>query len=108
MADAVPAGRSPDDRILDDHDLFADDEPFHRIELDPDSEVPHRLAWLDEGPPHVVVPDHPHLEGDPALFGVAEGRIVPRIGERHDEIHVRPAFPGPAVAEPFAAAGGGP
>jgi len=54
MSDAFRAGRPPDDRILHDHNLFPLDQRLYRIELDANAEIPHRLAWLDEGPPHIV------------------------------------------------------
>src|SRR3989339_1507905 len=103
VPDTVSAGRSPDDGILDDHDLLADNKRLHRIELDPDAEIPHRLTRLDEGSPHVMIADHPHFERNPALLCVTESCVIPRIGERHDEICIRSAFLGEVVAESFPA-----
>ena len=103
IPDTVPAGGSPDDRILDDHDLLVGDQRLYRIEFDPDPEIPHRLARLDEGPPHIMVSDHPHFEREPTLLRIPESGIVSRIGEGHHEVRIGTVFPGKIAAQPLPA-----
>ena len=89
---------APDDGVLDDDDLLALEQFPHRVELDPDPEIPHGLGGLDEGPAHVMVPDHPHLEGNPRFLGIPDGRVVARVGEGHHKVGVHGRFLGQAAA----------
>jgi len=57
--DDLPAGRAPDDRVVDEHDALILEQAANRVQLYLDAEVANRLRRLDEGAAHVVVADEP-------------------------------------------------
>ena len=86
--DDLASGRPPDDGVVHHNDPFPRDDSAHGVQLDLHAEVADRLLRLDEGAPHVVVPDEAHLEGDPGRLGVPERRGDARVGNGDDDVGV--------------------
>ena len=82
------AGRTTDDRIVDDRHSVAFQELAHRVQLDFDPEVPDGFLRLDKGPPHVVIADQAELKRDPGGARKAESSSHAGIGNRYHKICV--------------------
>ena len=82
----LPGSGSPDDGVVDDHDVFSPDDASHGRQLQPHAGFPHLLGGLDEGAAHVEILDDTHFQRDAAPFGIADGGA--QAGVRDAEDHV--------------------
>ena len=90
--DDLASGRPADDGVVHDNDPFPRNDPAHGVQLDLHAEVADRLLRLDEGSPHVVVPDEAHLEGEPGRLREPQRRGDARVGHGNDDIGIRRAL----------------
>ena len=60
------------------------------------------LGGLDEGAAHVMVADHPHLKGDAAGRGVAQGGVGAGVGKGHHQVGLQGVLPGQGGAQALA------
>ena len=100
--DPGAGGGAPDDGVFDHHHPLALEDFPHRVEFDPDGEIPHALGRLDEGAADVVIADDPHFKGDAGGRGIAQGGVGAGVGEGHHQVGLQGVFPGHGGAQAFA------
>src|ERR1051325_5345592 len=80
------AGRTPDDRIVDQDDALAVQNAPHRIQLDLHAEVPNRRLRLDERPSDIVIADQSHPKRHARLLRVPHRGADAGVGHRNDDV----------------------
>ena len=70
----LAAGGAPHDRIINHHDPFTSQHIGQGIELDANTDFPHRLGWLNESTTDITVLDQAIGKGNTAKLGITNGR----------------------------------
>ena len=86
--DDFPASRTPNNRIINEHDALTRKQVFDGIQLHFDSEMPDFGFRLDECAANVMVSDQPEREWDSGSLRVTNGGRYSGVGDRNDEIGV--------------------
>src|SRR5581483_8854731 len=107
-ANDLGAGCPSNNGIIDQDDSLSFQQAADRVELQLHAEIAQGLAWLDEGTPHVMVPDEGHLHGDAGFLGEAGGGGYARVRDRNHQVRLHWMLPGQLPAQKFTAGLHGP